>query len=481
MADSTGFRFQSQQSVDRPTTPSTKRRNRKGLSLAVPATRPSINIDLHNNDISTTATDTVPPSAVKLIKQRHPGYTTTPKHTDNHNEAADKPYKFGPICILPYLYLGDENNANDLEGLKHLDVGYILNVAKEVTHPSESDFSLSDLSDEDVEDAEEEEEEATSPSLSISSSASSASSINTFSSSFSFGFNFANMASNSFRMSSPKELDDVGEHCPFSPRGIKPSPRGLRVLRFRPSLPSLSFASSFKATTRQDFMSHRQISMKRCHHQQRKLSHRISSSDMRNRRKRHGGGHNEVAQAEEGKQIKYKKFAWTHSQENLATDLGPALEVIDRARAAKRAILVHCKCGVARSASLVIAYVMHTFKISLNQAYDFVKAKSNSISPNMYLMFQLRDFETDQGLTSNNTTASSPSSKPTLRKCTSMQFNMTEYSTKDHHIIDTLVKLEPPAADALMLSRRSLDDSFYHSYSFRSEPPFTNDHLRMYL
>ncbi|KAH8549084.1 protein-tyrosine phosphatase-like protein, partial [Umbelopsis sp. PMI_123] len=179
-------------------------------------------------------------------------------------------YKHGPICILPYLYLGDESNANDIDRLKYLHIGYILNVAKEVTHPSEHDFSMTDISEDDG--------GVSSPSLSISSSASSTSSINTL--------------------------------------------NGTQL-----------------------------------------------------------------------QQIKYKKFAWTHNHENLATELGPALEVIDRARAAKRAILVHCQCGVARSASLVIAYVMHTFKISLDQAYDFVKAKSSSISPNMYLMFQLRDFE----------------------------------------------------------------------------------------
>jgi predicted protein tyrosine phosphatase len=474
MTDSTtSFRFSSQQPVDRSVNP-TKRRNRKGLSLAVASTRPSPNIDLHNDITAAPANNTMPQQQKKLI-------TSSMPTTDN--DRADKPYKQGPICILPYLYLGDENNANDMKRLEYLNIGYILNVAKEVTHPSEHEFSVGDLSDDDG--------GATSPSLSISSSASSASSINTLSSSFLFGFNdLENEVTdrrNSFRqdspMSSPKEqMDDLGKHSPFSPRGVKPTPPGLRVLRFRPSASNFSFASAFKASitvhSRHDFISNRQqhSNMKRC----RKLSHRISSSG---RRKRHGS---QVAQSEDGtqlQQIKYKKFAWTHNHENLATELGPALDIIDRARAAKTPILVHCQCGVARSASLVIAYVMHTFKISLNQAYDFVKTKSNSISPNMYLMFQLRDFETHQGLGLSTTTTR----PPPLRKCSSMQFNMTDYvqsttttTTKDHHLIQTLVKLEPSAADSLLLSRRSLDDSFHQSYSFRSESPFTND-LRMYL
>ncbi|KAI8576769.1 hypothetical protein K450DRAFT_255544 [Umbelopsis ramanniana AG] len=410
----TSFRFLSQQSA-------AKRRNRKGLSLAVPATRP------HQHSIPA-------PSSAALIHND----SSTP--TDN---GPDKPYKQGPIRILPYLYLGDENNANDMAGLKYLHIGYILNVAKEVNHPSEHDFSMSDISEDDG--------GASSPCLSISSSASSASSINTLSSSFSFHSESVTM--DAFHASPP---DDLGAHSPFSPtRGVKPTPRGIRMLRFRPS--NVSFTSAMRATA------HRQSSMKR-----------PSSSDMKGRRKRHVG-QNDVAQNEDGtpfQQIKYKKFAWTHNHENLATELAPALQVIDRARAAKRAILVHCQCGVARSASLVIAYVMHAFKMSLDQAYDFVKAKSTSISPNMYLMFQLRDFETHQGLGLDHR-----STTPPLRKCTSMQF------TDVHHAFNALVKLDypsPPATESIMLSRRSLDDSFYHSHSFRSESPFNNN-LPMYL
>ncbi|KAG2185649.1 hypothetical protein INT44_002442 [Umbelopsis vinacea] len=397
MAD-TSFRFLSQPSVDQP---AAKRRNRKGLSLAVPATRP--------------------PTAIV-----HPPATTD-------NNGPDKPYKQGPIRILPYLYLGDENNANDIAGLKYRHIGYILNVAKEVNHPSEHDFSMSDIS----------EDGASSPCLSISSSASSASSINTLSSSFSFN------SLDAFHATSPPP-DDLGAHSPFSPtRGVKPTPRGLRMLRFRPS--NVSFSSAMRTHRRQSSMK------------------RPSSSD--GRRKRHVG-QIDVAQNEDGtpfQQIKYKKFAWTHNHENLATELGPALKVIDRARAAKRAILVHCQCGVARSASLVIAYVMHAYKMSLNQAYDFVKAKSTSISPNMYLMFQLRDFETHQGLGLDHRTTTPP-----LRKCASMQFTD---ASKDH-MFNALVKLDYPSP----LSRRSLDDSFYqsHHHSFPSESPFGNN-LPMYL
>lgn len=91
----------------------------------------------------------------------------------------------------------------------------------------------------------------------------------------------------------------------------------------------------------------------------------------------------------------------------------------------KRKILVHCQCGVSRSACVIVAYFMFKFGISVNQAYDllklgsapqipskitglkspFVAAKSyesvpsaytidacSLICPNMRLIFELMEF-----------------------------------------------------------------------------------------
>lgn len=62
-----------------------------------------------------------------------------------------------------------------------------------------------------------------------------------------------------------------------------------------------------------------------------------------------------------------------------------------RAAEGKR-ILVHCQCGVSRSASLVVAFVMKERSWDLNQAYAFVKRKAPAISPNMGLIFQLMEW-----------------------------------------------------------------------------------------
>uniref|UniRef100_A0A3B5MPB2 Protein phosphatase Slingshot homolog 1 n=1 Tax=Xiphophorus couchianus TaxID=32473 RepID=A0A3B5MPB2_9TELE len=55
--------------------------------------------------------------------------------------------------------------------------------------------------------------------------------------------------------------------------------------------------------------------------------------------------------------------------------------------------LVHCKMGVSRSASTVIAYAMKECGWSLEKAYNFVKQKRNITRPNAGFMRQLAEYE----------------------------------------------------------------------------------------
>ncbi|XP_034727850.1 protein phosphatase Slingshot homolog 1 isoform X1 [Etheostoma cragini] len=55
--------------------------------------------------------------------------------------------------------------------------------------------------------------------------------------------------------------------------------------------------------------------------------------------------------------------------------------------------LVHCKMGVSRSASTVIAYAMKEFGWSLEKAYNFVKQKRSITRPNAGFMRQLAEYE----------------------------------------------------------------------------------------
>jgi dual specificity MAP kinase phosphatase len=81
--------------------------------------------------------------------------------------------------------------------------------------------------------------------------------------------------------------------------------------------------------------------------------------------------------------------------DTLAPELGPACEWIDRARAGGGTVLVHCRVGVSRSATLVIAYVMQHAGLSLVDAYLLVRSRRLSvlIQPNMRLLYNLLGWE----------------------------------------------------------------------------------------
>lgn len=58
-------------------------------------------------------------------------------------------------------------------------------------------------------------------------------------------------------------------------------------------------------------------------------------------------------------------------------------------------VLVHCQAGISRSATICLAYLMHTRRVRLDEAFDFVKQRRQVISPNLAFMGQLLQFETD--------------------------------------------------------------------------------------
>lgn len=55
--------------------------------------------------------------------------------------------------------------------------------------------------------------------------------------------------------------------------------------------------------------------------------------------------------------------------------------------------LVHCKMGVSRSASTVIAYAMKEFGWSLEEALTFVKQRRSITRPNQGFMRQLAEYQ----------------------------------------------------------------------------------------
>lgn len=89
----------------------------------------------------------------------------------------------------------------------------------------------------------------------------------------------------------------------------------------------------------------------------------------------------------------YVHMLWDHNTPIL-DDLPHLVNLIDERSTAGKKVLVHCQCGVSRSATLLIAYSM--FKNpekSMQDAYSAVKARSKWIGPNMSLIYQLTDWK----------------------------------------------------------------------------------------
>ncbi|CAB4056170.1 DUSP12 [Lepeophtheirus salmonis] len=76
--------------------------------------------------------------------------------------------------------------------------------------------------------------------------------------------------------------------------------------------------------------------------------------------------------------------------EDLLSELPSIIEFISKEIASGGTILVHCFHGVSRSASAVIAYLMQTKDISLEESLSFVKVLRPSIDPNPGFMKQLQ-------------------------------------------------------------------------------------------
>ncbi|CAF0730367.1 unnamed protein product [Brachionus calyciflorus] len=78
---------------------------------------------------------------------------------------------------------------------------------------------------------------------------------------------------------------------------------------------------------------------------------------------------------------------------NIRLNFEESFQMIDEVRQMNGKILVHCAMGISRSATIVIAYLMSRYKMSLNSAYSYVKQKRPEINPNWFFMHQLREYE----------------------------------------------------------------------------------------
>ena len=65
---------------------------------------------------------------------------------------------------------------------------------------------------------------------------------------------------------------------------------------------------------------------------------------------------------------------------------------IDNCISKNEKILVHCVCGVSRSVTIVIAYLMYKQNLSYEEAFNLVHEKRNVAQPNKYFEKQLKKY-----------------------------------------------------------------------------------------
>ncbi|USP78270.1 hypothetical protein yc1106_05544 [Curvularia clavata] len=99
-----------------------------------------------------------------------------------------------------------------------------------------------------------------------------------------------------------------------------------------------------------------------------------------------------VIEGQTYKTPEYIHMPWEHNTD-IVPDLHKLVRMIDERVQQGKRVLIHCQCGVSRSASLIVAYGLYKDpQMSVQEAYDKAKKRSKWIGPNMNLIMQLQEF-----------------------------------------------------------------------------------------
>ncbi|GAA5907772.1 hypothetical protein JCM8208_005514 [Rhodotorula glutinis] len=350
------------------------------------------------------------PSAVQLIRG---DAVERGLAADGDVAVEEFPYANGPREIIPGVFLGSEQNAKDAQVLRDWRIGFVLNVAKEVECPWGAD-------DED-EDAVAGSQTATlgqdgplvsdpargGPSGQPRSAKPQPSPASTFAASTSpYGAAAASQPPVRPPFVRPT-ASTPNLHAVFHPPSPPPPAVPAIPVSFLPSPPDSDPMLRSLSTSPPP------------------QSRRLSRQSLR----RSGGSTTSAttatapttsscpgsvrytAQARTGRPaLEYLWLKWGHDEADLveAHKFQAAFAFLDSARDKGERVLVHCQCGVSRSATVVIAYCMREAARALaegrdsdelagctgmHDTYSFVKEKSEWVGPNLSLVFQLVAYE----------------------------------------------------------------------------------------
>lgn len=130
---------------------------------------------------------------------------------------------------------------------------------------------------------------------------------------------------------------------------------------------------------------------------------------------------------------------------DISQHFGKALQFIEHARGEGCSVLVHCRAGISRSATVIMAYLIQYYQYSLEEAFDFIKLKHPYISPNFNFMGQLLQFQNQKTKSSDGTTPESW----TEQQSTDCEQGLVRGSSGDSPAEDDVSPLVRPAESAL--------------------------------
>jgi protein-tyrosine phosphatase len=81
------------------------------------------------------------------------------------------------------------------------------------------------------------------------------------------------------------------------------------------------------------------------------------------------------------------------SSEIISEHFIPAIEFIQKHVDQGKNVLVHCMAGKSRSVTIILAYLIHSQKYSLQDALKLVLKKNSNVCPNLGFFKQLVEFE----------------------------------------------------------------------------------------
>ncbi|GAA5838597.1 hypothetical protein JCM9279_003289 [Rhodotorula babjevae] len=355
------------------------------------------------------------PSAVQLIRG---DAVERGLAADGDVAVEEFPYANGPREIIPGVFLGSEQNAKDAQVLRDWRIGFVLNVAKEVECPWRTDdedgeaaLVVPQVATPGRDGARSSEPARGAPSGQPRSAKAQPSPASTFASSASpYGAAAASQPPVRPPFVRPT-ASTPNLHAVFHPPSPPPPAVPAIPASFLPSPPdSDPMLRSLSTSPPQQSRRLSRQSLRRSGGSTTSATTATATTTTATTSSCPGSVRY-TAQARTGRpSLEYLWLKWGHDEADLveAHKFQAAFAFLDSAREQGERVLVHCQCGVSRSATVVIAYCMREAARALaegrdsdelagctgmHDTYSFVKEKSEWVGPNLSLVFQLVAYE----------------------------------------------------------------------------------------